>query len=412
MAPTDTSGRAPWLADFYRDLHQHPELSFAETRTAGRIAAKLVELGADTTTGVGRTGVVATVRRGDGPTVLLRADMDALPVEEKTGLPYASTARATDPDGHDVPVAHACGHDMHVTCLLGALEVLMAERDSWSGTVLAVFQPAEELGSGAQAMVDDGLFDRFGKPDVVLGQHVAPLPAGILAAHSGPAFAGADSLRILLHGTGAHGSMPEQSVDPVVMAAATVMRLQTVVSRTIAATDTAVLTVGSLQAGAKANVISDRAELKLNIRTYNRDVRARVLEAVTRIVQAEATASGAPRPPEITPTDAFPVLVNDAAAVARTVGALRRRFGDDHVIDPGAGTASEDVGVFATASGALICYWLLGGADPELFAGAGSSGARHPDLPSNHSPYYAPVIEPTIPTGVTALVTAAREWLN
>ncbi|GAB2628392.1 amidohydrolase [Prescottella soli] len=411
MALSDSSPGPAWLADFYRDLHRHPELSFAETRTAERIAAKLGELGVDTTTGVGGTGVVGLIRNGDGPTVLLRADMDALPVEEKTALPYASTIRAADSDGKDVPVAHACGHDMHVTCLLGALEVLVDEKASWSGTVMAVFQPAEELGSGAQAMVDDNLFGRFGRPDVVLGQHVAPLPAGMLAAHPGAAFAGADSLRVLLHGTGSHGSMPELAVDPVVMAAATVLRLQTVVSRTVAATETVVLTVGAMQAGTKANVIPDHAELKLNIRTYDAGVRARVLDTITRIVEAEAAASNAPRPPEITPIDSFPVLVNDVDAVARTVAAFRRRFGDDNVIDPGAGPASEDVGVFATAASAPICYWILGGADPEIFAKAAADGTT-PDLPPNHSPYYAPVIEPTITTGVTALVTAAREWLS
>ncbi|PTR31674.1 hippurate hydrolase [Rhodococcus sp. OK519] len=411
MTSTDSTSTAPWLADFYRDLHRHPELSYQETRTAERIAAKLGELGIDVTSGIGGTGVVGLVRNGDGPTVLLRADMDALPVEEKTGLPYASTAHATDPDGIDVPVAHACGHDMHVTCLLGALEVLVGEQASWSGTVMAVFQPAEELGSGSQAMVDDGLFERFGSPDVVLGQHVAPLPAGMLAAHPGAAFAGADSLRVLLHGVGSHGSMPEQSVDPVVMAAATVMRLQTVVSRTVSATDTVVVTVGSLQAGAKANVIPDRAELALNIRTYDPDVRTGVLATITRIVEAEAQASNAPRKPEITPIDSFPVLVNDADAVARTTAAFRARFGDENVIDPGPGAASEDVGVFATASGAPICYWILGGADPAIFAKAKAEG-KAPDLPPNHSPYYAPVIEPTITTGVSALITAAREWLD
>ncbi|MGO4201323.1 amidohydrolase [Rhodococcus sp. TAF43] len=411
MTGPDTSHTAPWLADFYRDLHRHPELSFAETRTADRIATKLGELGIDTTTGVGGTGVVGMIRNGDGPTALLRADMDALPVEEKTGLPYASTVRATDPDGREVPVAHACGHDMHVTCLLGALEVLVNEQDSWSGTVMAVFQPAEELGSGSQAMVDDSLFERFGTPDVVLGQHIAPLPAGMLAAHPGPAFAGADSLRVLLHGTGSHGSMPQESVDPVVMAAATVLRLQTVVSRTVAPTDTVVVTVGSLQAGTKANVIPDDAELKLNIRTYDPDVRTRVLDSITRIVEAEAAASNAPKKPEISPIDSFPVLVNDGDAVARTTAAFRRRFGDDKVTDPGAGAASEDVGVFATASGAPICYWILGGADPAIFAKAAAAGTT-PVLPPNHSPYYAPVIEPTITMGVSALVTAARDWLD
>ncbi|MCL2535595.1 MAG: amidohydrolase [Nocardiaceae bacterium] len=411
MVSSDSSTTAAWLADFYRDLHAHPELSFEETRTAGRVAEKLVELGIDATAGVGRTGVVGMIRNGNGPTVLLRADMDALPVEEQTGLPYASTVRTTGPDGDEVPVAHACGHDMHVTCLLGALEVLMREKDSWQGTVMAVFQPAEETGSGAQAMVDDGLFQRFGTPDVVLAQHVGPLPAGMFAVHPGFALAGADSLRVRLHGTGSHGSMPERSVDPVVMAAATVMRLQTVVSRTVAASDTVVVTVGSIRAGTKANIIPDHAELQLNVRTYAPEVRTRVLDGITRIVEAEAEASNAPRKPEISPIDSFPVTINDADAVARTAAALRARFGDDKVVDPGPAPASEDVGAFATASGAPLCFWFFGGADPEIFTKAAASGTA-PDLPPNHSPHYAPVIEPTITTGVAALVTAAREWLN
>ncbi|MFD4181697.1 amidohydrolase, partial [Rhodococcus sp. NPDC058514] len=306
------------LVELYKDLHTHPELSFHETRTAGIVADRLRALGFETTTGVGGTGVVGTLRSGDGPTVLLRADMDALPVAEQTGLPYASTARGTDPDGVDVPVAHACGHDMHVTCLLGALAELAADRSQWHGTILAVFQPAEELGGGAQAMVDDGLFDRFGRPDVVLGQHVAPFPAGMLAIRPGPAFAATDALKVTMFGKGGHGSRPETTIDPVVMAASTVLRLQTVVSRSVAATDTVVLTVGSLQAGTKDNVIPDEAVLQVNIRTYDQEVRTNVLDAVTRIVNAEAAAAGATRTPEIIPIDSVPVLVNDPAPGART----------------------------------------------------------------------------------------------
>jgi amidohydrolase len=400
------------LTELYKDLHAHPELSFHETRTAGIVADRLRALGFETSTGVGGTGVVGTLRRGDGPTVLLRADMDALPVEEETGLPYASTARGTDPDGADVPVAHACGHDMHVTCLLGALEELAGDRTGWRGKLLAVFQPAEELGGGAQAMVDDGLFDRFGIPDVVLGQHVGPFPAGMLAVRSGPAFAATDALRIRMFGKGGHGSRPETTIDPVVMAASTVLRLQTVVSRTVAATDTVVLTVGSLRAGTKDNIIPDEAMLEINIRTYDAAVRTRVLDAVTRIVDAEAAASGATRTPEITPIDSFPVLVNDPAAVERTAAEFRSRFGDDHVFDPGPVTGSEDVGVFATASGAPCCYWLFGGADPEAFMRAAEAGSTDRDIPSNHSARFAPVLEPTLTVGIEALVVAAREWLG
>ena len=306
------------LADLYRDLHQHPELSFQEARTAGIAAERLRAAGFDTTEGVGGTGVVGVLRNGPGPTALLRADMDALPVLEDTGLEYASTARGVDRDGHDVPIAHACGHDVHVSCLVGATAELAAARDTWSGTLLVVFQPAEELATGARAMIDDGLYDRFGRPDVVLGQHVAPLPAGMLALRAGPAFAGTDSMRITLHGSGGHGSRPETTVDPIVMAAATVMRLQTVVSREIAGTDTAVLTIGTLRAGTKENIIPDRAELGLNIRSFDPAVRERILAAVERIIRAEAAASGAPAEPEFELIDSFPVLVNDEAAVART----------------------------------------------------------------------------------------------
>lgn len=398
------------LPDVYRDLHRHPELSFGEERTAGVVAEHLRDVGAEVTEGIGGTGVVGVLRRGEGPTVLLRADMDALPVAEDTGLEYASTARGVDRDGHDVPVAHACGHDVHVTCLLGAVEALAAAE--WAGTVLAVFQPAEEVGGGARAMLDDGLYDRFGHPDVVLGQHVAPLPAGMLALRPGPAFAASDTVRVTLHGEGGHGSRPETCVDPVVMAAATVMRLQTVVAREIAGTETAVVTVGTLRAGTKENIIPDRAELGLTVRSYDRRVRERLLAAIERIVRAEAAASGAPREPEIHVFDGFPTLVNDEAAAQRTRPVLQAV---GPVVDPGLVTGSEDVGLLATDAGVPCVYWLLGGADPAAFAGATSrEDLLHvvAGLPSNHSPRFAPVIEPTLTTGVSALVAAAREWLG
>ncbi|CAL9453738.1 N-acetyldiaminopimelate deacetylase [Actinosynnema sp. ALI-1.44] len=401
------------LADLYRDLHQHPELAFAETRTAATAARELRAAGFDTTEGVGGTGVVGVLRNGDGPTVLLRADMDALPVREKTGLPYASTAVA-DRDGEQVPVAHACGHDVHVTCLIGAARRLAAGRDGWRGTVLAVLQPAEEVGGGAEAMVEDGLFDRFGKPDVVLGQHVAPIPAGMLGVRPGPAFAAADTVRVVLHGRGGHGSRPEAAVDPVVMAAATVLRLQTVVSREIAGGDTCVVTVGAVRAGTVANIIPDDAELLLSVRSYDPVVRSRALDAIERIVRAEAAASGAPREPEVTVLTSFPAAVNDAAAAGRVGEALAVTFGADRVVDPGPVTGSEDVGVFATAAGVPLVYWLLGGADPAAFAGAATfDELRHvaATIPANHSPLFAPVISPTLDVGVAALVAAARAWM-
>lgn len=402
------------LAEFYQDLHAHPELSLQEIRTARIVADQLAGFGYDVTPGVGGTGVVGVLRNGAGPTALLRADMDALPVEENTGLPYASTVRASDHDGHDVPVMHACGHDVHVTCLLGAAQTLATSTETWRGTLLLVFQPAEELGVGAQAMVDDGLYERFGTPDVVLGQHVAPLPAGVIGLRAGPSFAGADTVRVVLYGRGAHGSRPEVSVDPVVMAAATVMRLQTVVSREVAGTDTAVLTVGALRAGTKDNIIPDDAELLMTIRTYDAKVRATVMAGVERIVKGEAITAGAPKAPRIENTMSFPAVVNDTVGVDRTRAAFDDEFGAARVLDPGPVTGSEDVGILAEAAGAPCVYWLLGGADSAAFAGATDVAAIQrvvAGLPSNHSPMFAPVIDPTLSIGVKALVRAARTWL-
>jgi amidohydrolase len=402
------------LAELYRDLHAHPELPFQETRTAAIAAERLAALGFGTATGVGGTGVVGVLRNGSGPTALVRADMDALPVLERTGLAYASTVRATDADGHDVPVMHACGHDMHVTCLLGAAATLAEHRHAWRGTLLVVFQPAEEIGRGAQAMVDDGLFDRFGRPDVVLGQHVGPLPAGMLALRPGPAFAALDALRVVLHGRGAHGSRPEASVDPVVLAAATIMRLQGIVSREVAGTDTAVVTVGAVRAGTKENIIPDSAELLLSARSYDDRVRKQLLASIERIVRAEAAASGAPREPELISIGSFPSMANDPDACARTQRGFDVEFGPGRVLDPGPITASEDVGVLALAAGAPLVYWILGGADPAAFAGASTFEAMEDvvrDLPSNHSPLFAPVIEPTLDMGVRSLVSAVHTWL-
>ena len=356
------------LEDLYRDVHAHPELSMQEHRTAGKAAERLQAAGYAVTTGVGGTGVVGLLSNGDGPTVMLRADMDALPVREATGLPYASTATATDSAGHEVPVMHACGHDMHVVWLAGAAALLAGARDAWHGTVLAVFQPAEETAQGARAMIDDGLFDRFPKPHVILGQHVMPGPAGAISYRPGTTQAAADSLDVRLFGRGAHGSMPESSVDPVVMAAATVLRLQTIVSREVAASQAAVVTVGALQAGTKGNVIPEQALLKLNVRTFDEEVRTHVLEAIKRIVEAEATASGAPRAPEITTTERYPLTVNDPDQTARVAVALRGQFGDDRVHQLASPvSASEDFGSFGTEWGVPSVFWYVGGTDADAY---------------------------------------------
>ena len=400
-------------ADVYRDIHANPELGFAETRTANIAGSHLVSMGFEVTTGVGGTGVVGLVRNGPGPTVLVRADMDALPVLEATGLPYASTQVNSDAAGNQTPLMHACGHDLHVACLLGACERLAGSLDTWAGTLMAVFQPAEEAGDGARAMIDDGLYTRFGKPAVILGQHVAPLPAGMIGLRAGAAFAAADSLKVTLYGQGAHGSRPDASVDPIVMAAATVLRLQTIVSREIPAGETAVVTIGSIHAGTAANIIPDRAELGLSVRTFSTEVRDRVLAAIERIARGEAVTAGAPRAPDVELAVSFPAVINDEAACARTLPALQSV--SPMIVDPGPVTGSEDVGMFASAAGAPCVYWLLGGADPAGFDGATTIdeiAARSRDVPSNHSPMFAPVIEPTLSTGIEALTAAATIWLQ
>ena len=344
----DLNGLLPGLEALYKDLHAHPELSMQETRTAALAADRLRSAGYEVTAGIGKTGVVGLLRNGDGPTVMLRADMDALPVEEATGLPYASKVTTTDREGRTVPVSHMCGHDMHVTWLAGASKLLAEARDTWHGTLMAVFQPGEETAEGAQAMIEDGLFKRFAKPDVVLGQHVMVGPSGTVAGRAGAITSAADSLQIRLFGRGAHGSMPQASVDPVVMAAATVMRLQTIVSRELAAAEAAVVTIGALQAGTKENVIPDEAIIKLNVRTFDDGVRKRVLAAIERIVNAEAEASGSPRKPEITTLDHYPLNVNDREASKRVVEAFREHFGAERVRETGPAPASEDFGSFGS----------------------------------------------------------------
>ena len=400
------------LEDLYRDLHAHPELSLQERRTAERAAGWLSDAGYEVSTGVGGTGVVGLLRNGDGPTVMLRADMDALPVAEATGLPYASTVTGVDASGAEVPVMHACGHDMHVTWLAGAATLLARRRESWQGTLLAIFQPAEETAQGAQAMIDDGLFDRFPKPQVILGQHVMPLAAGDIRYRPGTTQAAADSLEVRLFGRGAHGSMPESSVDPVVMAAATVMRLQTVVSREVAASQAAVVTVGALQAGTKDNVIPDTALLKINVRTFDDAVRSRVLAAIERIVHAEADASGAPKPPEITYTEHYPLTVNDPDATRQVASALRDTFGADRVKELAAPvSASEDFGSFGSEWRVPSVFWYVGGIDPDTYHAAERAGRVADDIPTNHNPRFAPVIQPTLETGIRAISAAALGYL-
>ncbi|MGD0559952.1 MAG: amidohydrolase [Streptosporangiaceae bacterium] len=380
------------LVSLYKDLHSHPELPFAEHRTAAIAAERLDAAGFSVFTGIGGTGVAGVLGNGDGPVVLLRADMDALPVREETGLDYASDVVATDARGEHTPVMHACGHDMHVTWLCGAAASLASSRPDWAGTVIAVFQPAEEIAAGAKEMLADGLYDRTGVPDFVLGQHVFPGQAGRALYRGGPFLGAAESWDVTLHGRGGHGSRPEVTVDPVVLAASVVMRLQGLVAREIAPADKGVVTVSRLRAGYAENVIPDDATITLNFRAFDPSVLSRLTDGARRIIDAEAVASGAPRPPSYRTLSSFPVTINDPGLTASVVPVLP----DPVQIEPMMG--SEDFGLFGVAAGVPSVFWGVAGS----FDGA----------PGNHSPHFAPSIEPTLPVGVAAMTAAARHVLS
>jgi hippurate hydrolase len=400
-----------WQEDVYKDIHAHPELSFQETKTAALVGSKLKDFGYEVVEGVGRTGVVGILRNGDGQTVLARADMDALPVRENTGLPYTSTVTAVDDAGKTVDVSHACGHDAHVTCLLGAAELLARAPHSWDGTFIALFQPAEEVAGGAKAMIEGGLRDRIRKPDVAFAQHVLAFPAGKIGTQSGPVLSAGDSVRITLYGKGAHGSMPHNSVDPVVLAALVVLRLQTIVSRETKPGEFAVLTVGSSVAGSKSNIIPDRAVLLVNLRTYDMAVRQRMIDSIERMVRAECEASGSPRPPEFEYFDQYPLTDNDSEVTARITSAFKSHFGSEIVFDLGRQTASEDFSNIPNAFATPYTYWGVGCTDPEKYQRALEAGRVEQDIPVNHSEFFAPVIEPTLSNGTQALVVAALTYL-
>lgn len=411
VSPTISDAVRVRQEELYRDLHQHPELSHQEHRTAASVVNWLRAEGIEVTEGIGGTGVVGVLANGSGETVLLRADMDALPMREETGLDYSSTATAHDVDGNETPVAHACGHDMHVACLLGAASAFAGDRSSWSGTLVFLFQPAEEAGDGARAMIDDDLESLIPMPSVALAQHVLPFPAGTTGTRPGPTLSAADSVRITVHGRGGHGSMPQATVDPVVLAAMIVIRLQTIVSRETDPSETAVLTVGSLRAGTKSNIIPDRAIIELNLRTYADATRDQCLEAIRRIVTAECQASGSPQEPEFELFDRFPLTENDDTATRRVSDAFARHFGDDAVSLPQQ-TASEDFSDVPRALGIPYTYWGIGGADPVAYSEALEAGRVARDIPVNHSPAFAPVLQPTLNTGTQALIHAALSWVS
>ena len=396
--------------EFYKDLHQHPELSHQEQRTARRAAEWLQRCGYEVRAGIGGTGVVGVLANGSGPAVLLRADMDALPVREDTRADYASTATGQDADGSQVPVAHACGHDLHVSCLAGMAKLMADQPGLWNGTLIALFQPAEETGDGAQGMVDDGLLDGIPAPEVALAQHVLPGIAGTVGTRSGPALSAADSIKLTVYGRGGHGSMPQNTIDPVVLAAIIIVRLQTVVSRMVDPSQTAVLTVGSCQAGTKSNVIPDRAILQLNMRTYSQQTRERMLAAVQRIVTAECQASGSPQDPDFEIFDSFPLTDNDNATTKRVAAAFSEHFGDRAAELPQQ-TASEDFSDIPRAAGIPYTYWGIGGTDPQAYAAAEKAGRVQDDIPVNHSPKFLPALQPTLRTGTETLTAAAMAWL-
>lgn len=415
------SDQLPWLRDLYRHFHHHPELSMAEHATAERIEQELTALGLEPQR-IGGTGVVAVVsnpgaagerptaaaaagtgQSGGGPTVLARADIDALPLQEDTGLEYASQAPG---------VMHACGHDAHATALLGATRILTENRDEWSGTYIAVFQPGEETAAGARAMVEGGLLERVPRPDVALSQHVMPAAAGTIGTVAGPVLSAGDSLKITIHGRGAHGSMPHTAVDPVVLASSIVLRLQTVVSREVEPGQFAVLTVGSLTAGAKANIIPDSAELLLNIRTYDPAVREQVIAAIERIVRGECAAAGAPADPKFHYYDQYPLTSNDPTVTDTVTEAFVEHFGPRAVYEASRVTASEDFSLIPDAVGVPYTYWTVGSVDPARYRDAVARGAVSQEIPANHSPHFAPEEEPTLLTATRAQVVAALAYLG
>ncbi|KAL9600377.1 MAG: hypothetical protein Q9219_003227 [cf. Caloplaca sp. 3 TL-2023] len=396
----------------YRDLHRHPELSKQEERTSSVAADHLQRLGYTVHPHIGGYGVVGLLRNGSGPTILLRGDMDALPVLERTGLDYASKRTMKDATGHKVPVMHACGHDVHVTCLMAAAELLCTARAKWRGTLICLSQPAEELVAGAQAMVDDGLYTKFDipKPDIVLGQHVFCLyKAGTIALTPGPILAAVDAVKVRVFGKGGHGSSPHACIDPIVIASHVVVRLQTIVSRELQPGRLGVITCGKFQAGTAANIIPDFADLELTVRTYEAKVRKQLLDAIERVVQAECDASGSPQPPQFEYVAHAPATVNDPGQTETLKSSFSAYYGARAgPMDPFPG--SEDFSVLARAINVPSIFWGLGGCDPNKWDDANRKGELS-KIPSNHSAEFAPVIEPTLRTGMDALALAALTFL-
>ncbi|NIJ61037.1 amidohydrolase [Qipengyuania flava] len=411
----DLAADMPGLMELYRDLHANPELSFEEHETAAKLAARMRDLGFEVTEKVGRTGVVSVMRNGDGPTVLLRADMDGLPVVEQTGLPYASKQTTTTENGVTTGIMHACGHDTHMAGFIGAAQLLVDHKDKWQGTLVMVLQPAEEIGLGALAMLEDGLYSDFPKPDYALAFHdaAAPAPAGTIGYTPGYALANVDSVDITVKGIGGHGAYPHTTVDPVVLASAIVMKLQTVVSRNSSPLDPAVITVGSFHAGAKHNIIGDEAKLQLTVRSYSDASRQQLLDGIRRVARGEAITAGLPENmmPEITVEDPYtPSTFNDPGFTEAIAAGFKQRFGDERVMEWPAVMGGEDFSQFRRAAPEDVqsmIFWISGTPQPMLEA-LERDGTP---LPSLHSPFWAPDAEKVIATGAEALAGAAIELM-
>ena len=388
------------LDALYKDIHQNPELGFQETATAAKLAKEMRALGFEVTEGVGKTGIVAIYRNGKGPTVLVRTEMDGLPMEEKTGLPYASRAVA-DWNGKPSPVAHSCGHDIHMAAWVGTAQALIAMKSQWRGTLMFIGQPSEETVSGARAMLADKLFERFGKPDLGFALHVMAGPAGMVFYRPGVNSSNSDSLDITFHGKGGHGSTPHVTIDPVIEAARFTMDVQTVVSREKDATQFGVITVGSIQSGSAGNIIPDTAVVRGTVRSFDAGVRQVLLNGIRRTANAVAAMSGAPAP-DVQLVSGGLAVVNDSALTERTATVFKAAFGDKAVLSPAPGSASEDYSEFIMA-GVPSLFFSIGGYDPKLIAAA---RARGETLAANHNPGFAPTPEPAIRTGVEAMTLA------
>jgi amidohydrolase len=407
-SPAQVDAVYPEVEALYLDLHRNPELSLHEVQTAAKLAERAKALGYDVTTGVGGTGIVAVLKNGAGPTVLFRTDMDALPVEEKTGLPYASHVVTKNDAGVSVPVMQACGHDIHMSSWFGTAKLMAANKDRWKGTLIMIGQPAEELVVGAPAMLKDGLFTRFPKPDFALAVHDDALPAGQIGFTSGYTMASSDTVGITIFGRGGHGAQPQAAIDPIVIAARTVITLQTIVAREINPLDPAVITVGSFHAGTKSNIIPDEANLQITVRAYKSEVRQHLLDAITRIAKAEAAAAGAPREPEIKITPGTDATYNNPELTARVVKVLRGALGDSNVIEIPAKMVSEDFSAYGLA-GVPAMMFYAGANDPAKLEAAQKSGAI---LPGLHSSLWAPDYQPTLKAAIKAETTALANLLQ